>query len=78
PALDIGVHIAHRLRYLAGEVATVSALTRTFEPRRVRRTGAPSSVVAETGADVDDAFFSLIEFANGAAGAGSVTSVSYI
>lgn len=73
PALDIGVHIAHRLRYLAGEVATVSALTRTFEPRRVRRTGAPSSVVAETVADVDDAFFALIEFANGAAGTISFT-----
>lgn len=68
PALDIGVHIAHRLRYLAGEATTISALTRTFEPRRVRRTGAPASVTAETRADVDDAFFALVDFASGAAG----------
>lgn len=73
PALDIGVHIAHRLRYLAGEAATISALTRTFEPRRVRRAGAPESVVAETAADVDDAFFALVDFANGAAGTISFT-----
>ena len=73
PALDIGVHIAHRLRYLAGEAATISALTRTFEPRRVRRPGAPEGVAAETTADVDDAFFALVDFASGAAGTISFT-----
>ncbi len=73
PALDIGVHIAHRLRYLAGEVAAIGALTRTFEPHRVRRTGAPESVAAETTADVDDAFFALLDFASGAAGTISFT-----
>lgn len=73
PALDIGVHIAHRLRYLTGDVARVSAITRTFEPERVRRPAAPPSVAASTSADVDDAFFALVEMESGAAGTLSFT-----
>lgn len=73
PALDIGVHIAHRLRYLAGDVERVSAITRTFEPQRVRRPAAPPSVAASTAADVDDAFFALVAMESGAVGTISFT-----
>jgi predicted dehydrogenase len=69
--LDIGVHMLHGLRYLCGEVATVSALVRTFEPRRVLRAeGQATQVVA---ADADDAYMALLEFAGGGIGMTSFT-----
>ena len=70
--LDIGVHLAHRLRYLAGEVRTMTAVTRVFEPQRMRRDGA-GRVVERVNADVDDAFFALPQFATGATGTLSFT-----
>jgi 1,5-anhydro-D-fructose reductase (1,5-anhydro-D-mannitol-forming) len=70
--LDIGVHLAHRLRYLAGEVRTMTAVARVFEPQRVRRDGA-GRVVERVNADVDDAFFALPRFATGATGTLSFT-----
>lgn len=66
-AIDIGVHLAHRLRYIVGEVATMTAVTRIFEPERVRRDAA-GQIVEWVAADADDAFFALPQFANGAAG----------
>lgn len=71
-SLDMGVHLAHRLRYLVGEVRQLTALARVFEPERVRPVlrsaqgaGAP---VERYPADADDAFFALPEFESGAIG----------
>jgi predicted dehydrogenase len=71
-SLDIGVHIAHRLRYLVGEITTMSAIARVLEPERVRR-DATGNVVERVAADADDAFFALPEFENGAVGTLSFT-----
>lgn len=71
-SLDIGVHLAHRLRYVVGEVATMTAVARTFEPERVRR-DAGGAVIERVAADADDAFFALPQFANGAVGTVSFT-----
>lgn len=66
-AIDMGVHLVHRLRYLVGEIERITALTRVFEPERVRcdETGA---VLSRHPADADDAFFALPEFAGGGVG----------
>jgi predicted dehydrogenase len=66
-SLDIGVHIAHRLRYLLGEVRTMTAVARVFEPRR-RRLGPQGEVLESFDCDADDAFFALPEFESGAIG----------
>ncbi len=65
-AIDMGVHLAHRLRYLVGEVERITALARVFEPERLRRDA--DGAVERHPADADDAFFALPEFANGAVG----------
>jgi predicted dehydrogenase len=49
---DLGAHVIDLARYLVGEIATVSALTATFQPGR----------------DVDDAVESVVQFSNGAVG----------
>jgi predicted dehydrogenase len=49
---DLGAHVIDLARYLVGEIATVSALTATFQPGR----------------DVDDAVESVVRFENGAVG----------
>jgi predicted dehydrogenase len=49
---DLGAHVIDLARYLVGEIATVSASTRTFYPDR----------------GVDDAFESVVDFENGALG----------
>ncbi|MDB5075220.1 MAG: oxidoreductase domain protein [Chloroflexi bacterium] len=66
-SIDIGVHQMHWMRYVVGEVATVSALTRTLEPVRYRRDaeGHPSDRVD---ANVDDTYMATLDFLNGAAG----------
>jgi predicted dehydrogenase len=66
-SLDIGVHLAHRLRYLVGEVQTMTAIARIFEPVRTRR-DTQGNILDRVEADADDAFFALPEFENGAAG----------
>lgn len=71
-SLDIGVHLAHDVRYLAGEVRAVSALTRIFEPEREVRGDVPLNGTRHR-ADVDDAFFALLDFESGAAGMLSFT-----
>lgn len=71
-SLDMGVHLAHRLRYLIGEVDTMTAVARVFEPERVRR-DAEGRVVERVAADADDAFFALPEFEGGATGTVSFT-----
>ena len=49
---DLGAHIVDLARFLAGEIASVSALVRTFVPGR----------------EVDDAFAATVEFESGAVG----------
>ena len=70
--LDIGVHLFHRIRYLCGEVRSVSALTRTFEPVRYRRDAA-GNVIDTVKPDADDAFMASFELANGGIGQASFT-----
>ena len=54
---DLGAHVIDLARFLVGEIAAVSAITRTFIPER------PGGVV-----DVDDAFEATVEFEGGAVG----------
>jgi predicted dehydrogenase len=54
---DLGAHIIDLARFLVGEPARVSGLTRTFIPTRGGET-----------VDVDDAFEAIVEFENGAIG----------
>jgi predicted dehydrogenase len=60
---DLGAHIIDLGRFLVGEIQSVSALTRTFIEERTRLDGKGKGKV-----DVDDAFVSVVEFANGAIG----------
>jgi predicted dehydrogenase len=60
---DLGAHIIDLGRFLVGEIRSVSALTRTFIEERTRLDGKGKGKV-----DVDDAFVSVVEFANGAIG----------
>jgi predicted dehydrogenase len=71
-SIDIGVHLAHRLRYLAGEVRNMTAIARVFESQRELR-DPKGHVSGRFPADADDAFFALPEFENGAAGTVSFT-----
>ncbi len=61
---DLGAHIIDLARYLVGEPREVNALTRTFISTRpsATRPGTRERV------DVDDAFVSMFDFANGAVG----------
>lgn len=60
---DLGAHIIDLARFLVGEIATVSALTKTFITERPLPDGSGTGKV-----DVDDAFASIVEFENGALG----------
>jgi len=60
---DLGAHIIDLARFLVGEVKSVSAMTKTFIPERPFADGKGMGKV-----DVDDAFVSVVEFANGAIG----------
>lgn len=71
-SIDIGVHMAHRLRYVVGEIDRMSSIARVFEPVRELR-DPDGNVFDHFPADADDAFFALPEFANGAVGTLSFT-----
>jgi 1,5-anhydro-D-fructose reductase (1,5-anhydro-D-mannitol-forming) len=71
-SLDIGVHWFDRLRYLAGEIDEISAVTRVFEKKRYTRDPA-GNVTQEVDCDVDDAFFASMQFESGAIGQMSFT-----
>ena len=60
---DLGAHIIDLGRFLAGEPASVMALTKTFIKERPLPGGTGSGKV-----EVDDAFEAIIEFENGAIG----------
>jgi len=66
-SLDIGPHLFHRLRMLCGEVETVAAVTRIFEPTRYLK-DADGEVLDTVACDADDAFMALATFATGAIG----------
>jgi 1,5-anhydro-D-fructose reductase (1,5-anhydro-D-mannitol-forming) len=61
--LDIGVHLLHELRYLAGPIDTISGITRIFEPTRLL-----SPTGERIACDVDDAFFATATLASGGVG----------
>jgi 1,5-anhydro-D-fructose reductase (1,5-anhydro-D-mannitol-forming) len=63
-AIDIGVHVMHWVRYVCGEVATVSGTVRTLEPVRYLH-GDPESGV-EVEANVDDTYLATVTSQNGA------------
>jgi predicted dehydrogenase len=66
-SFDLGVHFFQQLRRICGPIASVYGSVRTFEPVRYTR-GSDGSVRQRVDADVDDAMFCLVEFANGAVG----------
>lgn len=66
-SIDIGVHQMHWQRYVIGEIAAVSALTRAFAPERVLRDKA-GHVLQTVHADVDDTYFATLEFVRGTIG----------
>jgi len=66
-SLDIGPHIFHRLRMLCGEVETVAAIARVFEPTRHFK-GDDGTILDSVACDADDAFMALVSFATGAIG----------
>lgn len=59
-SIDIGVHHMNILRYVMGEVRTVQALARTFEPERTWKEG--DRVTQRTKCNVDDTYFALATF----------------
>ncbi len=66
-SIDIGVHHMHWLRYVVGEIAAVSAITRVFEQARYTR-DEQGRVVERVDADVDDTYLASIVFERGALG----------
>ncbi len=67
PVIDLGVHRFDVLRYVCGPIETVSGQVRTFESERVLRdlAGNEQGVFP---ANVEDAAFAQLTFANGAIG----------
>jgi 1,5-anhydro-D-fructose reductase (1,5-anhydro-D-mannitol-forming) len=63
-AIDIGVHVMHWVRYVCGEVATVSGTVRTLEPVRYLHGDPESGVQVE--ANVDDTYLATVTSQNGA------------
>jgi glucose-fructose oxidoreductase len=66
-ATDFGPHLLDWARQVAGEIETVSAVTRCLEPIR-RGYDDAGKVVEEVDADADDTFFAHLQFAGGAVG----------
>jgi predicted dehydrogenase len=66
-AIDIGVHVMHWLRYICGDIASIHASVRTFEPVRHTRDKL-GAILSSTTCDVDDTYFATVNFQNGAIG----------
>jgi predicted dehydrogenase len=66
PAIDVGVHIMHQIRYIMGAVEEVGALTSTLEPARVEREGPGAPIVVNN--EVEDVYLAQLRFASGAIG----------
>ena len=65
--IDMGVHVFDALRTLCGEVDEVTSLVRTVEKVRVTRDEA-GRVIDRVESEVDDTFFTLVNFESGAIG----------
>ena len=63
PAIDLGVHLMHQIRYLMGPVEDVGALARTMEEKRV-----DPGTGTEVANELEDVFMSQLRFASGAIG----------
>jgi predicted dehydrogenase len=59
-SLDLGVHFFNQIRYVAGEIRSVSAQTALIEPRRVARPGSVG-IPEAIDCDADDTFAATIE-----------------
>jgi predicted dehydrogenase len=66
-SLDVGPHLFHRLRMLCGEVESVAAFARVFEPTRYLEDD-DGRVLDTVACDADDAFMALATFETGAIG----------
>jgi 1,5-anhydro-D-fructose reductase (1,5-anhydro-D-mannitol-forming) len=66
-SLDLGVHFFDQLRYVAGEVASVSARATVLEPLRISRDAA-GRTIREQACDADDTFVAQLETVGGAVG----------
>ncbi|MCE9607818.1 MAG: Gfo/Idh/MocA family oxidoreductase [Planctomycetia bacterium] len=66
-SLDLGVHFFDQLRYVAGEIKSVSARTSVLEPLRYTRDAA-GRTIREQACDADDTFTAHLETAGGALG----------
>jgi predicted dehydrogenase len=64
-AIDIGVHVMHWVRYICGEIYSVQAAVRTFEPMRFHRDEA-GNITDRVECNVDDTYFATVNFWNGA------------
>lgn len=82
---DIGTHVVDLAHYLVGQIAEVSALTRTYNKTRPLQQGgidklgaAQKATGVERGeVDVDDEFLSLLKFKDGAIGSLEATRNAY-
>lgn len=66
-ALDIGVHVMHLANYVCGEIYSVQAAVRTFEPMRYLKDAA-GNILKQVECNVDDTYFATVNFWNGAIG----------
>ena len=66
-SLDLGVHFFDQIRYVAGEIASVSAETAVLEPRRYLL-DAEGRSKREIACDADDTFFASIRTTQGVVG----------
>ncbi|MBI3946344.1 MAG: Gfo/Idh/MocA family oxidoreductase [Armatimonadetes bacterium] len=67
PAIDLGVHALSNVRHACGEVESMIASARTFEPVRFRR-DAGGEVLEQVDADVEDTFFASYALSSGGVG----------
>lgn len=82
---DVGTHVIDMARYLVGEFDAVNSIVRTHIPERPAQTGAFDKMGAadrntkgpKGPVDVDDAFITMVRFANGAAGSIEATRNAY-
>ena len=65
--LDFGPHLFNALRYLCGEIKDVMSIVKTFEEIRVTL-DENGTAINEVKNEVDDSFFTLINFKSGAVG----------
>jgi predicted dehydrogenase len=70
PAVDIGVHQFAHIRYVAGEVALVAAMTARLAPERFTRDAA-GQVLQRVAPDVEDTYHALFRLAGGGTGQAS-------